>query len=73
MNMRLPLDGKATFLMLLLCSIWGMQQIAIKAAAPDMAPILQIGLRSGMAALLVGIFLRAKGMGILPCHSALPL
>lgn len=58
--------------MLLLCTIWGLQQIALKASAPDMAPMLQIGLRSGMAAVAVGIFLRAKGLGVLPGGGALP-
>ena len=72
MNARRPLDGKAAGLMLLLCIIWGLQQIALKASAPDMAPILQIGLRSGMAAVAVGIFLRAKGLGVLPGGGALP-
>ena len=72
MNARRPLDGKATGLMLLLCTIWGLQQIALKASAPDMAPMLQIGLRSGMAAVAVGIFLRAKGLGVLPGGGALP-
>lgn len=72
MNQRRPPDGRATVLMVLLCAIWGMQQIAIKAAAPDMSPILQIGLRSGLAALLVGVFLRCKGLGLLPGQGALP-
>ena len=72
MNARRPLDGKGTGLMLLLCTIWGLQQIALKASAPDMAPMLQIGLRSGMAAVAVGIFLRAKGLGVLPGGGALP-
>lgn len=72
MNARRPLDGKATGLMLLLCTIWGLQQIALKASAPDMAPMLQIGLRSGMAAVAVGIFLRAKGLGVLSGGGALP-
>ena len=41
-------------LMLLLCAIWGLQQVAIKLAAADIAPLLQVALRSGIAALLVG-------------------
>lgn len=40
-------------LMLLLCAIWGIQQVAIKLAAADIAPLLQVTLRSGIAALLV--------------------
>lgn len=41
-------------LMVLLCAIWGCQQVAIKLAAADIAPLLQVALRSGIAALLVG-------------------
>lgn len=41
-------------LMLVLCAIWGIQQVAIKLAAADVAPLLQVALRSGLAALLVG-------------------
>lgn len=44
-------------LMLLLCAIWGIQQVAIKLAAPDIAPLLQVALRSGIAALLVGVLM----------------
>lgn len=44
-------------LMLLLCAIWGSQQVAIKLAAPDVAPMLQVALRSGIAAVLVGLLL----------------
>lgn len=44
-------------LMLLLCAIWGSQQVAIKLAADDIAPMLQVALRSGVAALLVGLLL----------------
>lgn len=52
------LDGRAMAIMGLLCLIWGFQQIAIKACAEDMAPTLQIGLRSGAAALLVALWMR---------------
>lgn len=44
-------------MMLLLCAIWGSQQVAIKLAAPDVAPMLQVALRSGIAAILVGLLL----------------
>jgi len=55
MNTRLDLDAKAIALMVLLCAIWGMQQVVLKATADDIAPIMQIALRSGVAALLVGL------------------
>ncbi|NML18892.1 DMT family transporter [Azohydromonas caseinilytica] len=61
MSSRKPLDTQAVGLMLLLCTIWALQQIAVKAAAPDMAPVLQISLRSGLSALLVGALMRRRG------------
>lgn len=53
MNERKPLDTLATTMMLALCLIWSLQQIAIKVVGDHMAPMLQIGLRSGVACLLV--------------------
>ena len=47
-------------LMLLLCAIWGSQQVAIKLAADDIAPMLQVALRSGVAAVLVGLLLATE-------------
>ena len=55
MNTRLDLDAKAITLMALLCAVWGLQQVVLKATAADIAPIMQIALRSGVAALLVGL------------------
>jgi drug/metabolite transporter (DMT)-like permease len=52
-TVRKPLDAFAVGLMLLLCMLWGLQQVAVKAAAPNMGPIMQLGLRSAIAALLV--------------------
>ncbi|MCJ0973031.1 DMT family transporter [Pseudomonas sp. PS1] len=53
MDTRKPLDLPAVSLMLMLCLIWSMQQIALKATAADFSPVLQIALRSGVGALLV--------------------
>ncbi len=66
MSVRKLLDGKGVGLMIFFCAIFGMQQIAIKAAAPDMAPVLQIAIRSGMAALIIGVYLRMKELPFLP-------
>ena len=55
MDTRQALDTKAITLMLVLCAIWGMQQVVLKATATDISPIMQIALRSGVAALLVGL------------------
>lgn len=52
-SVRKPLDGFAMLVMLVLCVCWGLQQVAVKATAISMSPMLQTGLRSGGAALLV--------------------
>ncbi len=61
MSTRRGPDAFSFQLMLLLCALWGLQQVAIKLAAPDMAPILQASLRSGLAALLVGLLMTWRG------------
>jgi len=57
---RRPVDGPAAGLMVVLCALWGLQQVAIKAAAPDVAPIMQVALRSGLSAALVALWSRAR-------------
>lgn len=57
MDTRKELDGRATGLMLMLCVLWALQQVAIKANAQDIAPLLQLALRSGIAAVLVGLLM----------------
>lgn len=57
MDHRNPLDPQAAALMTLLCLIWGLQQVLLKAAASDVAPLMQIAVRSGVAATLVGLLL----------------
>ena len=47
--------------MVVLCLTWSLQQIALKATAQDFSPILQIALRSGMAAALVGLLMWRQG------------
>jgi drug/metabolite transporter (DMT)-like permease len=43
--------------MVVLCIIWGLQQSVLKLAAGDIAPIMMIALRSGISAVLVGLFM----------------
>lgn len=57
---RKQMDGFAVGLMLLLCVIWGLQQVAIKVAAHDIVPLMQVALRSGISALLVWLFMLLK-------------
>jgi len=61
MDSRQALDTRAITLMVVLCAIWGMQQVVLKATAADIAPIMQIGLRSGVAALLVAVLMAWRG------------
>ena len=54
---RKPLDLRAVLLMLSLCLVWGLQQSVLKLAAHDITPLMQIALRSGIAAVMVGVFM----------------
>jgi drug/metabolite transporter (DMT)-like permease len=58
---RKPVDGFAAGTMLVLCAIWGAQQVAIKLAARDVVPIMQVALRSGLSALLVAALAAWRG------------
>ena len=51
--LRKSLDASAIGIMVLLCACWGLQQVAIKVAAPALHPVTQIGVRSLVAALLL--------------------
>lgn len=57
MNTRKPLDAQAMGLMLWFCLCLGLQQVALKATAGDIAPVLQIALRSGIAAVLIALLM----------------
>ena len=57
MTTRHALDTRASTLMLVLCLLWGLQQVVLKATAHEIAPIMQIALRSGVAALLVALLM----------------
>lgn len=54
-------DAFALQVMLLLCLIWGSQQVMIKLAAGDIAPVMQAAFRNGIAALLVGLLVCLRG------------
>ncbi|MGH8810067.1 MAG: DMT family transporter, partial [Noviherbaspirillum sp.] len=61
MTSRKPLDAFAVSLMLMLCVLWGLQQVAVKVAAPGLNPIAQIGWRSLAAALMVCVLMWWRG------------
>lgn len=60
MDQRKALDARAIGLMFVLCAIWGMQQVALKATTDAIDPLLQISVRSGIAAVLVGLLTLAR-------------
>ena len=53
MGERKGLNARASVLMIVLCIVWGLQQVVLKIAAADISPIMQIAIRSGLSALLV--------------------
>lgn len=63
-DVRLPLNGRAVAIMTLLCVIWSLQQISLKAASVDVSPMLMIALRSGAAALCVALLMRMRGQPV---------
>ncbi|AGK47648.1 eamA-like transporter family protein [Burkholderia thailandensis MSMB121] len=61
---RPSLDLRAIGVMVLLCAIWGFQQVAIKSATHAIPPMLQAGLRSAIAALGVWAWASARGTSL---------
>lgn len=60
MDNRKSIDIAAVGIMVAVCLIWAFQQIGLKSTAVFAAPVLQIGLRSGIAAVLVFALVRAR-------------
>jgi drug/metabolite transporter (DMT)-like permease len=50
---RKPLDATAFATLVLLCALWGVQQVVIKLTAPDVSLLMQGGLRAAAATLLL--------------------
>jgi drug/metabolite transporter (DMT)-like permease len=61
MGERKPLDSKAFLLMLGLTVLWGFQQVAIKGTAADVSLVMQAGLRSLIATVLLLGWARWRG------------
>jgi drug/metabolite transporter (DMT)-like permease len=71
MNKSLPhqpvetLDLAAMAMLVVLCASWGLQQVSIKVAIEGVTPLLQAGIRSVGAALLVGVWARCRKIRLL--------
>ena len=61
LSTRRTLDSFAILLMIGLCAIWGLQQVAIKSTNAALPPVFQAGLRSAIAAVLVWGWARSRG------------
>ncbi len=66
------LDGLAMGLMVALCAIWGLQQISVKVANAGIAPIVQAGLRSFGAALLLWAWCAIRRVPLFDRDGSLP-
>lgn len=58
---RKPLDGMAVGLMVLLCLVWGLGQVATKLAAEGVSLLTQAAIRSTVAAVLLFAWARFRG------------
>lgn len=56
------LDRPAMVLMVVLCTVWGLQQVAIKLAGAGISPIWQAGLRSIGATVLIWAWASLRGV-----------
>jgi drug/metabolite transporter (DMT)-like permease len=65
------LDAGAAAIMVVLCLSWGLNQVAIKAVAADVPPMMQAGLRSAGALALVVLWMRCRGLALFACDGTL--
>ena len=64
MTERKPLDSTAFSLMVLLTALWGVQQVVIKLTANDISLVMQAGIRSILATLLVLVWALYQGIAL---------
>jgi drug/metabolite transporter (DMT)-like permease len=68
---RERLDALAIGLLITCCALWGLNQVAAKAALADVPPLTQAALRSAGAALLVLCWAKARGIAVFERDSTL--
>jgi drug/metabolite transporter (DMT)-like permease len=62
MTRQTHLDARAVTLLLLCCLLWGINQVAAKAALTEITPLWQAGLRSVVAGVLVWAWAASRGI-----------
>jgi drug/metabolite transporter (DMT)-like permease len=60
-----PLDAVGALIVVALCLSWGFNQVAIKLAIPEIAPLIQSAIRSTVAAVIVALAARLRGRPLL--------
>jgi drug/metabolite transporter (DMT)-like permease len=69
-NVR-SIDMLAVVCLTLCCAAWGLNQVAIKVANTGMSPLYQAGLRSAIAAVLVMVWARWRGIALFQADGSL--
>ncbi len=64
MTVHRHLNFTAMAILVLLCASWGLQQVAIKVAIPGVTPLLQAGIRSIVATILIWLWMQIRGVPI---------
>jgi drug/metabolite transporter (DMT)-like permease len=54
------LDLRAIALVVVLCMVWGIQQVVMKSVAEDVAPVMQLAIRFAVAAVFFGIWVGVR-------------
>lgn len=72
MERKQHLDGAAVVILLGCCVLWGLNQVAAKAALTEIGPLWQAALRSGLAGLLVWAFAAVRGVALFRPDGSLP-
>jgi drug/metabolite transporter (DMT)-like permease len=57
---RRALDLRAILLVIALCMVWGIQQVAMKSVAGDVAPVMQLAIRFTIAAVFFGTWIAVR-------------
>ncbi|MEO7150156.1 MAG: DMT family transporter [Burkholderiaceae bacterium] len=66
------LDRRAVVLLVVCCFLWGLNQVAAKAALPEIAPLWQAAARSVFGALLVALWAQWRGIDLFQRDGSLP-
>jgi drug/metabolite transporter (DMT)-like permease len=61
---RKPLDATAYLCIVMLCTLWGGQQILFKLSIDDVSPSMQIGMRSSLGCVLLALFMWYQGTSL---------